>query len=146
MKGNRERISDFPQANGCRIQDAPFNPTNVGSVKIALGCQLFLRNPCFIAASRNCHTDGLLFETDVAYLCEKSQADKRPCKFKINKVILQQPVDRDQAAKLLETNRTDLLTNFISKAGRPFPAHLVMDDSGKITFDFPPREQQPAKE
>jgi DNA topoisomerase-3 len=48
--------------------------------------------------------------------------------------------------KLLETGRTDLLTNFISKAGRPFPAHLVMDDSGKITFDFPPREQQPSKE
>jgi DNA topoisomerase-3 len=59
---------------------------------------------------------------------------------------LQQPIDRDQAVKLLETNRTDLLTNFISKAGRPFPAHLVMDENGKITFDFPPREQQATKE
>jgi DNA topoisomerase-3 len=85
---------------------------------------------------------GQVFDTDAAYLCEKSQADKRPCKFKINKVILQQPIEPAQAVKLLETGRTDLLTNFISKAGRPFPAHLVMDDSGKITFDFPPREQQ----
>jgi len=89
---------------------------------------------------------GQVFDTESAYLCEKSQADKRPCKFKINKVILQQPIDRDQAVKLLETNRTDLLTNFISKAGRPFPAHLVMDENGKITFDFPPREQQATKE
>jgi DNA topoisomerase-3 len=89
---------------------------------------------------------GQVFETEGAYLCEKSQADKRPCKFKINKVILQQPIDRTQAAKLLEENRTDLLAKFISKAGRPFPAHLVMDDMGKITFDFPPREQEQAKE
>ena len=89
---------------------------------------------------------GQVFESEEAYLCEKSQADKRPCKFKVNKVILQQPIDRAQVVKLLEENRTDLLTQFISKAGRPFPAHLVMDDLGKITFDFPPREQESAKE
>ncbi len=83
-----------------------------------------------------------VFETETAYLCEQSQADKRPCKFKINKVILQQPIDRGQAVKLLAENRTDLLKEFISKAGRPFPAHLVMDEEGKITFDFPPRETE----
>jgi len=34
------------------------------------------------------------------------------------------------------------LTKFISKAGRPFPAYLVMDDTGKATFEFPPRENR----
>jgi DNA topoisomerase III len=87
---------------------------------------------------------GKVFEAGAAYVCEKSQADKRPCKFKINKVILQQPIDRAQAEKLLANNRTDLLKNFISKAGRPFPAFLVMDDMGKVTFEFPPRETEPA--
>ena len=81
-----------------------------------------------------------VFESDGAFLCQKSQADKRPCKFKINKVILQQPIERAQAIKLLTDNKSDLLTQFISKAGRPFPAYLVMDDMGKITFEFPPRE------
>ena len=38
------------------------------------------------------------------------------------------------------TRKTDLLDKFISKAGRPFPAYLVMDDTGKVTFEFPPRE------
>ena len=42
--------------------------------------------------------------------------------------------------KLLATRKTDLLTQFISKAGRPFPAYLVLEDSGKTTFEFPPRE------
>jgi DNA topoisomerase III len=84
-----------------------------------------------------------VFEGGSAYVCEQSQADKRPCKFKINKVILQQAIDRAQATRLLAEGRTDLLREFISaKTGRAFPAHLVVDDSGKITFDFPPREAE----
>ncbi|HVV01823.1 MAG TPA: DNA topoisomerase III [Verrucomicrobiae bacterium] len=83
---------------------------------------------------------GKVFEGPDSYLCEKSQADKRPCKFKISKTILQQPIDRAQAAKLLANGRTDLLDKFISKAGRPFPAYLVMDENGKANFEFPPRE------
>jgi len=82
---------------------------------------------------------GQVFETDGAYLCEKSQADKRPCKFRISREILQQPIERAQAQKLLTVRKTDLLDKFISKAGRPFPAYLVMDDAGKVTFEFPPR-------
>jgi Zn finger protein HypA/HybF involved in hydrogenase expression len=83
---------------------------------------------------------GKVFDTEAGYLCERSQADKRPCKFKISREILQQPIEAAQAKKLLETSRTDLLNKFISKAGRPFPAYLVMDDAGKVTFEFPPRE------
>jgi len=85
---------------------------------------------------------GRVFETDKAFLCEKSQADKKPCKFKINREILQQPIERAQAQKLLTARRTDLIDKFISKAGRPFPAYLVMDDAGKVTFEFPPREEK----
>ena len=87
-----------------------------------------------------------VFEGSAAYLCEGSQADKKPCKFKINKVILQQPIDRDQAARLLSKGKTDLFREFISsKTGRPFPAYLVMDDTGKVSFEFPPREAETQK-
>ena len=75
-----------------------------------------------------------------AYVCEKSQADKRPCKFKVGKMILQQPIEPAQVQKLLQARKTDLLDKFISKAGKPFPAFLVMDDKGKVTFEFPPRD------
>jgi len=81
-----------------------------------------------------------VFDTEAGYLCEKSQADAKPCKFKINREILQQPIDATQAQKLLATHKSDLLDKFISKAGKPFPAFLVMDDKGKVTFEFPPRE------
>jgi DNA topoisomerase-3 len=82
---------------------------------------------------------GRVFDTEVGYLCERSQADKKPCKFKISRDILQQPIEPAQAQKLLSAHKTDLLDKFISKAGKPFPAFLVMDDKGKVTFEFPPR-------
>jgi DNA topoisomerase-3 len=81
-----------------------------------------------------------VFDTEAGYLCEKSQADAKACKFKISREILQQPIDATQAQKLLATRKSDLLDKFISKAGKPFPAFLVMDEKGKVTFEFPPRE------
>jgi DNA topoisomerase-3 len=85
---------------------------------------------------------GQVFEGPAAFLCEKSQAEKKPCKFKIGKEICQQPIEKAQAAKLLAGGRTDLLDKFISKAGRPFKAYLQVDDTGKVVFDFPPRENE----
>ena len=55
-------------------------------------------------------------------------------------MILEQPIDAAQARKILDAKKSDLLDKFISKAGKPFPAYLVMDSKGKITFDFPPRD------
>jgi len=82
---------------------------------------------------------GRVFEGPESYLCERSQAETKRCLFKVGKIILEQPVDRAQAVKLLKTGRTDLLEKFISKSGKPFPAHLVMNDKGKVEFEFAER-------
>jgi DNA topoisomerase-3 len=87
---------------------------------------------------------GHVFETDTKYVCEKTQADKKPCKFKSGKVILQQPISREQMIKLLKAGRTDRMDQFISKYGKPFPAFLVLGDDGKVGFEFPPRDAQPS--
>ena len=83
---------------------------------------------------------GNVFDTEKSYICERSQDDKKPCKFKkIGKEILQRPIDREQAVKLLEKGRTDLLDKFNSKSGKPFSAYLVLDENDKVVFEFPPR-------
>ncbi len=89
---------------------------------------------------------GRVFEAPTAYVCEHSQAAKRPCRFKTNKLICQQPIDREQMSKLLAERHTDLLTQFISKRGNPFAARLVLRDDGKVDFEFPPRAEKPASE
>ncbi len=80
-----------------------------------------------------------VFEHGAAYVCEKSVGPERSCDFRTGMVILQQPVDREQMKKLLETGRTDLLPRFISKKNRPFKAFLVKQPTGKIGFEFQPR-------
>jgi DNA topoisomerase III len=84
---------------------------------------------------------GKIFDTEQGYLCENSQRDAKACKFKIGKTILEQPIELAQAQKILADGKSDLLDKFISKAGKPFPAYLVVDAKGKITFDFPPRDE-----
>jgi DNA topoisomerase-3 len=82
-----------------------------------------------------------VFDTEQGYLCENSQLDVKACKFKIGKTILEQPIEPAQAQKILTEHKSVLLDKFISKAGKPFPAFLVMDGKGKITFEFPPRDE-----
>lgn len=81
-----------------------------------------------------------VFDVEPGYVCEKSQAETKRCTFKIGKTILEQPIEAAQAVKILKTSKSDVLDKFISKSGKPFPAFLVMDKKGKITFEFPPRE------
>jgi len=83
---------------------------------------------------------GNVFESETDYLCERSQNDTRRCTFKIGKTILQRAVPREQAIKILRERKSDVMNDFISKAGKPFPAWLVLDEKGKVTFEFPPRE------
>jgi len=79
---------------------------------------------------------GKIFETDTSYICEHSQADRKPCKFKLSKTILGREIPKEQAHKLLTNGKTDLLDGFISKRGRPFSAYLKLED-GKVGFEFP---------
>jgi len=80
---------------------------------------------------------GNVFEGPENYVCERSQADTKRCTFKSGKVVLQQPVDRDQVKKLLATGKTDVMDKFISKAGKPFSANLKLGAKGKVEFEFP---------
>ena len=81
---------------------------------------------------------GKIFETETSYICERSQADRTPCKFKLSKTILSLEIPKEEAQKLLITGKTDLLNGFISKRGRPFSAYLKLED-GKVAFEFPER-------
>lgn len=81
-----------------------------------------------------------VFESDDHYLCERSQADAKKCTFKAAKVMCQHSIDREQMEKLLADGRTDVIDKFISRYGKPFTASLVIQDKGKIGFEFPDKE------
>jgi DNA topoisomerase-3 len=79
------------------------------------------------------------------YVCSKAlptHAQATPsCDFKSGKIILQQPVEREQMTKLLSEGKTDLLDKFVSmRTRRSFKAFLQWDaEAGKVNFAFEPR-------
>jgi DNA topoisomerase-3 len=96
-----------------------------------------------LGSCRKC--GGRVFEHGANYVCERSvptgQQPTPTCDFKSGKLILQQPVAREQITKLLETGKTDLLDKFVSmRTRRPFKAFLAWNkDEGKVSFEFEPR-------
>ncbi|MDB5874122.1 MAG: topA [Ramlibacter sp.] len=94
---------------------------------------------------------GRVFEYGKNYVCERSvptaEQPTPSCDFKTGQVILQQPVMREQMAKLLETGKTDLLDKFVSmRTRRPFKAFLAWNkEEDKVTFEFAPSKFPPRK-
>ncbi|WP_227815173.1 DNA topoisomerase III [Nitrogeniibacter aestuarii] len=81
-----------------------------------------------------------VYEHGMAYVCEKSVGPDKSCDFRSGKIILQQPVEREQMQKLLAEGKTELLRGFVSnKTKRKFSAFLVRQKDGKVGFEFEPR-------
>lgn len=91
---------------------------------------------------------GHVYEHGASYVCEHSVGAHVTCDFKSGKIILQQPVAREQMTRLLAEGKTELLENFVSnKTRRKFKARLAYDKKeGKVIFEFEPRAAKvPAK-
>ena len=58
------------------------------------------------------------------------------CNFKINFVICKRVISKNMAIDLLKNKKTFKINGFISKDGKPFSGILVLDNEGKINFDF----------
>ncbi len=87
-----------------------------------------------------------VFEHGLSYVCEKSVGPGNSCDFRSGKIILQQPIEREQMHKLLETGKTDLLRGFVSsRTKRKFSAFLVRGDDGKVGFEFEKKEPKATK-
>jgi DNA topoisomerase-3 len=89
-----------------------------------------------------------VLEHGTSYVCEHAVGAPITCDFKSGKIILQQPVAREQMTRLLKEGRTELLENFVSnKTRRKFKARLAWDPKeGKVSFEFEPRPAKaPAK-
>jgi DNA topoisomerase III len=92
-----------------------------------------------------------VFEHGKNYVCSKSvptlDQPTPSCDFKTGQIILQQPVERSQMVKLLETGKTDMLEKFVSmRTRRSFKAMLAWDaEAGKVNFEFAPSKFPPRK-
>ena len=81
----------------------------------------------------------------MAFMSESALSGDRDKGLRIGKIILGRHIDPDYISQLLSKGRTELINGFISKKKRPFDAYLLLDDKGKLTFEFPPRKKRARK-
>jgi hypothetical protein len=62
--------------------------------------------------------------------------------FVFPRTVCKREITRDEALVYLRDGKTELLTDFTSRMGRPFSAQLVLKDTGRHGFEFPPRGNQ----
>jgi DNA topoisomerase-3 len=86
-------------------------------------------------------------ENSRAYGCTSWKSREEPgCGFVIWKRVAGRTLTPEVARQLLEEGKTrEVLSGFRSKAGKPFRARLVLNDEGRIEFDFPARAQRPVQ-
>jgi DNA topoisomerase-3 len=89
---------------------------------------------------------GQVYVLERAYACENAVASPKTCTFRLSTTILHREIPKEQVQKLMATGKTDLLPRFVSKKGRPFSAHLKLEN-GKVGFEFAaktPRAKKPS--
>ena len=89
-----------------------------------------------------CHK-GQVYVLERAYACENAVSKEKTCTFRVSKTILHREIPREQVQKLMTTGKTDLLPKFVSKKGRPFSAHLKLEN-GKVGFEFAAKKPKKA--
>lgn len=79
---------------------------------------------------------------------EKGKRRKKPkvCGFVMARTVCKREIIREEFLVYLRTGKTELLESFTSRFGRPFSATLVLKESGRHGFEFPPRKTKGSAE
>jgi DNA topoisomerase-3 len=86
-------------------------------------------------------TGEIIRENSKAYGCTSWKSrEETGCGFVIWKRVASRTLTPEVARQLIEEGKTkEVLSGFRSRAGKPFRARLVLNDEGKVEFEFPAR-------
>src|SRR5205823_12518738 len=89
-------------------------------------------------------TGEIIRENSRAYGCTSWKSREEPgCGFVIWKRVASRTLTPEVARQLIEEGKTrEVLAGFRSRAGIPFHARLVVNEEGKVEFDFPARAEK----
>jgi DNA topoisomerase-3 len=105
--------------------------------------------------------DCMVVESPKQFVCERklkeaelsreerarlaAEGAPKSCGFVFPRTVCKREITRDEALRYLAEGKTDLLTDFTSRFGRPFSATLVLKENGRHGFEFPPRKPRGAE-
>ena len=97
--------------------------------------------------------DCVVVESPTQFVCERRLKEQelgkdperpRSCGCVLPRTVCKRELTREEALVYLRDRRTELLTDFTSRFGRPFSAVLVLREDGRHGFEFPPRQAKGA--
>ncbi len=83
-----------------------------------------------------------VYATSMAYMSESALEGDQKKGLRIGTIILERAIEPKHIMQLLTDGKTELIEGFISKKKRPFDAFLLLNEKGKISFEFPPRKKR----
>ena len=86
-----------------------------------------------------------LCENGSSYILREKDGEGWKQTFRVGRIMCQKAIPPEQAIKMVTDGKTDLITGFISKKGRPFDAFLKRE-AGKMSWEFPPRAPKIGKD
>jgi len=127
----RVKVRSLGYDEGQGVSDQPeheVNPEPLGRCPLEEDCQIVESPTQFICERR-------LKQEELA----GDEAAPRSCGFVLPRAVCKREITREEALVYLGTGKTELLTDFTSRFGRPFSAILVLKENGRHGFEFPPR-------
>jgi DNA topoisomerase-3 len=84
---------------------------------------------------------GDLYQTEDAFVVAKRQPNESPrVVFQMKRNLCGKEISAEEAERLVELGKTNLIEGFVSKRGSNFSAYLTLSkDKKKAEFEFPPR-------
>jgi DNA topoisomerase-3 len=94
--------------------------------------------------------DCQVVESPTQFVCERALKREEPgaddaqapkgCGFVLPRTVCKREITREEAQVYVRMGKTELLSDFTSRFGRPFAATLVLKKNGRHGFEFQPRE------
>ncbi|NRA06985.1 MAG: topoisomerase C-terminal repeat-containing protein [Myxococcales bacterium] len=127
---NQESASDQPEYD--------VDPEPLSACQHGHECSI-VESPKFFACTRKLPEIDL---TKKQIKERREQGIPENCGSMLPRTVCKREITRDEALPFFRDGRTELLTDFTSRFGRPFSATLFLKDTGRHGFEFPPRKRK----
>jgi DNA topoisomerase-3 len=129
---NEEAASDQPEYE--------VNPEPLGRCPFEEDCSIVESATWFVCERKLKETEF----TREQLKQRKAEGVPQSCGFVLPRTVCKREITRDEALTYLREGKTEVLTDFTSRFGRPFSATLVLKENGRHGFEFPPRRPRGA--
>ena len=132
--GTTDTISDFKSKKGSKFS-ARLSLDRDEDGKVT-GCKFVFEDTDEVVEGIKCPKCGAsIIKNRFGYKCANNVSAGEGCSFYIGK-IAGRMLSKEEFESLLKDKKTEKLSGFMSKAGKPFDAALKLDDDFKVIFDF----------